>query len=202
VQGRSSNPLQGSLFARRDALGLGVAYRSLGDRFVEIRFAVAERDPRLALGCAAIGLTRSAAIDHDHIVAGPPDLDDVLGEHRAGTIQCDDVGGPIAFAGNQRHTAALDQASAIAGLLITRVATRSGSLISLASSMETIMSVATTLAGAARGSTPKATTRAQSAAHVGTRPTQNNTIAQFQLYDPIQQPPNEEADDAVHLRSK
>jgi hypothetical protein len=34
------------------------------------------------------------------------------------------------------------------------------------------------------------------------RLTQNNTIAQFQLYDAIQQPPIEQADDAVHLRPK
>ena len=74
-----------------------------------VRAGVAERDPRRAIGRAAIGLARIAAIDHDDRLVRPLDLDEVLHQHGAAAVQDHDVGRAVTLAGDDGKPAGLNR---------------------------------------------------------------------------------------------
>src|SRR5579883_1912438 len=70
------------------------------DRTREEFLIVAEGDARLAIGLAAVGLARHAAVDNHCLIGGTAHIDRFLGEYGSAVVHDDDIGCPIRFAGN------------------------------------------------------------------------------------------------------
>ena len=112
-------------------------------------WGVAKGDPARAIRRAAVGLRdrcrdrqpRSCRLAHD--------LDGVLGEHGAMTVEDDEVGRAVALAGNDANPPGWIVRSAMSGLPITTVDARSGSCMILAWSRNTTIGSAA-VAGATR----------------------------------------------------
>ena len=98
-----------------------VAAAALGDHGVEIGRSLAQRDPPLAVRRAAVGLALDAAIDHHHVAARPLHLERFFHQHRAGTIERNDIGHPVTLAGDDHQAAGLHR-----GIRDQRVADHDG----------------------------------------------------------------------------